>query len=119
MLYNTLATVLIFLVPSVNAVEIVDVQQTATSLAITIDENEDMMVDVRTMEIYVYDTYNPNVDSNMAPGLDKVTMDGDVAVFSNLVPDTHYIIIITYDMNNPEYGEVGETKTYIDLYTLD
>lgn len=122
MLYNTLATILVF-VSSLSgatkpAVEIVDVKQTQTSLTVTIDENEDMMVNVRTMEIYVYDTYNPNVDSNIAPGLDKVTMNGDVVTFSNLKPYTHYIIIITYDMNNPEYGEVGETQTYIDLYTL-
>lgn len=118
MFYNTIATLLIFLVPVENAVEITDVKQTATSLTITVDESEDMMVDVRRMDIYVYDTYNPNVDMNMVPGLDSVTINGDTATFTNLNPNTHYIIIITYDMSNPEYGEVGEKRTYIDLYTL-
>lgn len=118
MLYNTLATVLIFLVPMTNAVEIVDVKQTTTSITITVDENEEMMVDVRRMDIYVYDTYNPNVDENKLPGIGSVTMNGETATFSNLTPNTHYIIIITYDMNNEMYGEVGEKKTYIDLYTL-
>jgi membrane protease YdiL (CAAX protease family) len=122
MIYNAIATILVF-VSSLSgavapAVEIVDVKQTQTSLTITIDENEDMMVNVKTMEIHLYDTYNPNVDYNMAPGLDRVTMNGDVVVFDNLKANTHYIIIINYDMNNPEYGEVGEAKSYIDLYTL-
>ena len=119
MIYNAIATILVFVLSgSGTAVEIVDVKQTQTSLTITIDENEDMMVNVKTMEIHLYDTYNPNVDYNMAPGLDRVTMNGDVVVFDNLQADTHYIIIINYDMNNPEYGDVGEAKSYIDLYTL-
>lgn len=119
MIYNAIATILVFaLSGSGAAVEIVDVKQTQTSLTITIDENEDMMVNVRTMEIHLYDTYNPNVDYNMAPGLDRVTMNGDVVTFDNLKANTHYIIIINYDMNNPEYGDVGEAKSYIDLYTL-
>jgi len=115
MLYNTLATVLIFVAPSTNPVEIANVNQTSTSLTITVEENSEMMVDVTTMEIFVYDTYRPN--KGQTP-LEKKTMDGETATFNHLAPSTHYIIIITYEMNNATYGETGEKLTYIDLYTL-
>ena len=122
MIYNAIATILVFVLSgsgaSTTAVKVVDVKQTQTSLTITIEENDAMVVTVRDMEIHLYDTYNPNVDYNKAPGLDKVTVYDDVVVFDNLKANTHYIIIINYDMNNPEYGDVGEAKSYIDLYTL-
>ena len=115
MLYNTIATILIFVIPSTSAVEVVDVKQTTNSLTITVEENADMLVDVTSMEIYLYDTYRPNKEQEP---IQRIETSSETITFDSLEPDTLYIIIINYEMNNAEYGEVGSKKSYVDLVTL-
>ena len=115
MIYNALATILIFVLPSSNAVEISNVVQTNHSITITVEENAEMSADVKSMEIYLYDEYRPYKEQEP---IQRIEMNTETATFDSLSPDTLYIIIINYEMNNNEFGEVGLKQTYIDLYTL-
>ena len=115
MLYNAIAVIMVFAIPSTSAVEVVDVNQTTTSLTITVEENADMLVDVTSMEIYLYDTYRSHKQQEP---IERIETNTETVTFNSLEPDTFYIIIINYEMNNAKYGDIGSKKTYIDVVTL-
>ena len=115
MLYNAIAVIMVFAIPSTSAVEVVDVNQTTTSLTITVEENADMLVDVTSMEIYLYDTYRSHKQQEP---IERIETNTETVTFNSLEPDTLYIIIINYEMNNAKYGDIGSKKTYIDVVTL-
>ncbi len=115
MLYNGLATILLFSVSSdAYYVKVENVVQSTNSIEIAIEENSIYNVQVSSLDIYVYDTYNPY--GNEAP---LQTIVGDYGKFTNLTPDTQYLIMINYSYSDVEMGMVGvEASEYIDLYTL-
>jgi membrane protease YdiL (CAAX protease family) len=115
MIYNAIATIFVFVFPNINAIEISNVVQTTHSLTITVEESAEMMVDVKSMEIYLYEEYRPY--KNQEP-IERIQTNTETVTFDSLSPNTQYIIIINYEMNSKEHGEVGLKQAYIDLYTL-
>lgn len=112
-LYNSLATLLVFFGPQVSYVEIVDVIQTKNSIEISIDTNDELSVQLEEMTIYLYDTFIPE---NPGEGIDSIT--AEHGVFDNLEKDTHYLILIKYSTFDELFNERIYSSEYIDLFTL-